>query len=115
MINATGWSPVAVIFSWTGSALVNCWPQVVACSLIGILAALLKVELDVDFNITLEGHILAIFPVAFGLVFRTGMSYNRLRPTPLFALYSRLLTTGSSKAVATAANSCAALFCGSSN
>ena len=29
------------------------------------------------YNITMKGHTLAIFPVAFALVFRTGMSYNR--------------------------------------
>ena len=77
MINATGGSPLAIIFSWTGSALVSCWPEVLISSSIGILAALMKEELDVDYDITLEGHVLGIFPVAFGLVFRTGMSYNR--------------------------------------
>merc|ERR1712166_1633253 len=77
MINATGWSPFAIIFSWTGSALVNCWQEVFTAAMIGVVAALI-IEMDADaYNITMKGHTLAIFPVAFALVFRTGMSYNR--------------------------------------
>jgi len=45
--------------------------------MIGVVAALI-IEMDADaYNITMKGHTLAIFPVAFALVFRTGMSYNR--------------------------------------
>eukprot|EP00656_Telonema_subtile_P055833 TRINITY_DN8769_c0_g1_i3.p2 TRINITY_DN8769_c0_g1~~TRINITY_DN8769_c0_g1_i3.p2 ORF type:complete len:215 (+),score=52.16 TRINITY_DN8769_c0_g1_i3:72-716(+) len=77
MINANGWSHGSIIFSWTGSALVNCWPEVLTATCLGIFAAAINVEAHLDYDITLEGHVLAIFPVAFGLVFRTGMSYNR--------------------------------------
>jgi len=68
---------LSIIFSWTGSALVNCWQEVLTAATIGIVAATI-IHIDADaYDITLKGHTLAIFPVAFALVFRTGMSYNR--------------------------------------
>jgi hypothetical protein len=47
MINATGWSPFAIIFSWTGSALVNCWQEVLTAAIIGVVAATI-IQIDSD-------------------------------------------------------------------
>ena len=38
--------------------------------------------LAVKANVALDGHTMALFPVAFLLVFRNGMSFNRSFPAP---------------------------------
>eukprot|EP00658_Telonema_sp_P-2_P009361 TRINITY_DN13507_c0_g1_i3.p1 TRINITY_DN13507_c0_g1~~TRINITY_DN13507_c0_g1_i3.p1 ORF type:complete len:400 (+),score=111.98 TRINITY_DN13507_c0_g1_i3:101-1201(+) len=67
------------IFSWTGSALSTCYPQVILVTCLAIFAFFLTDPdfLDVEMDITLRGHTLSLFPVAFLLVFRNGISYNR--------------------------------------
>jgi len=73
-------SAAGIIFSWNGSALSVCYPQVIIATLIAFFAVLLTDDdfMGVDITyITFEGHTMSLFPVAFLLVFRNGMSYKR--------------------------------------
>merc|ERR1712086_990077 len=72
-------STVQIIFAWYGSALSNCYPQVIVITCIGFVSLFVvgKDFLAVKANVALDGHTMALFPVAFLLVFRNGMSFNR--------------------------------------
>merc|ERR1712086_985226 len=63
-------STVQIIFAWYGSALSNCYPQVIVITCIGLVSLFVvgKDFLAVKANVALDGHTMALFPVAFLLV-----------------------------------------------
>jgi len=73
-------STFGIIFAWEGSALSGCYASVIVATVIAVIAVCITDpdigDYDLSF-ITFEGHTMSLFPVAFLLVFRNGMSYKR--------------------------------------
>lgn len=64
-----------IIFSWTGSCLARCWlPAVLVVVETSILFAVYQWK---DWDVGITGWTYVMVPIAFLLVFRNGMAYNR--------------------------------------
>jgi len=80
MIDYSDRGVCGLIFSWTGSTLSRTWPE---CILSMIFTAIFVAVIDLMDGWTVMdwyskmGHDLLILPLAFLLVYRTGMAYNR--------------------------------------
>lgn len=80
MIDYSDRGVCGLIFSWTGSTLSRTWPE---CILSMIFTAIFVAVIDLMDGWTVMdwyskmGHDLLIMPLAFLLVYRTGMAYNR--------------------------------------
>jgi len=68
-----------IIFSWTGSALARCWKSCLINVIIAIICTVLKETDNFDFakDMDVAGWMYCAVPIAFLLVFRNGMAYNR--------------------------------------
>merc|ERR1712100_541506 len=82
MIDYLEWSTLEVMFAWGGSTLKSTWPDICVACVVCLFANVLidKSMMDHGHNMdwfVSDGHDLLTMPLAFLLVYRTGMSYNR--------------------------------------
>jgi len=83
MINYSNYNLFQMIFAWEGSTTKATYVEVLVASFMCVLANLIIKINDGQTDFfklwwwSKEGHVLSLFPLAFLVVFRTGMAHNR--------------------------------------